>query len=48
MAEQFKNQGGAATMDPNPIFRWLASTIVRRVCSPQRLEKQRAKVERAP
>ena len=34
-------------MDPSPLLRWLGSTVIGRVCSTQRLEKQRAKVERA-
>ncbi len=45
MAEQFKEQGGIATMDPGPFRRWLTSTIVGRACSTARLQKQRAKVE---
>jgi 2-hydroxychromene-2-carboxylate isomerase len=47
MAEQFKDQGGVASMDPSPVARWLTSTIMSRISSPQRLEKQRAKLERA-
>jgi 2-hydroxychromene-2-carboxylate isomerase len=47
MAEQFQEQGGAATMDPNRFRRWLTSAIVRRVCSPSRLIRQRTAVERA-
>lgn len=47
MTEQFKEQGGAATMDPSRFRRWLSSVIGRRACSPARLEKQRARVERA-
>ena len=47
MAEQFKDQGGAASMDPSPLYRWLTSRIVRRICSPRRLDKQRTKIERA-
>jgi 2-hydroxychromene-2-carboxylate isomerase len=46
MAEQFKDQGGVATMDPSPLLRWLTSRIMGRICSPLRLEKQRAKTER--
>ena len=46
MAEQFKDQGGAASMDPGPIYRWLTSRVMRRVSSPRRLDKQRAKIER--
>ncbi|KAA1192581.1 2-hydroxychromene-2-carboxylate isomerase [Pseudohalioglobus sediminis] len=47
MAEEFEDQGGVAKMDPGGFSRWLTSTVVRRACSPQRLEKQRAKLERA-
>ncbi len=47
MADQFQDQGGFATMDPSAFMRWLSSAVVRGVCSPQRLEKQRAKVEAA-
>lgn len=47
MPEQFKDQGGIATMNPNPFARWLTSQVVRHVCNPQRLQKQRAKQERA-
>jgi hypothetical protein len=34
MAEQFKDQGGVATMDPSPLLRWLTSRIMGRICSP--------------
>ena len=47
MAEQFKDQGGLATSDPNPFLRWLASRIISHLCSPKRLEKRRQKVERS-
>ena len=47
MAEQFTDQGGVASMDPSPLYRLLTSRIMRGVCSPQRLDKQRAKIERA-
>ncbi|MBT4522547.1 MAG: 2-hydroxychromene-2-carboxylate isomerase [Halieaceae bacterium] len=47
MAKQFKDQGGAATMDPSPLSRWLGSTVVSFVCSGQRRDRQRAKMERA-
>ena len=46
MAEQFKEQGGAATMDPSAAFRWLSSQIMTQVVSPQRKAKKRAKVEK--
>lgn len=46
MAEQFKEQGGVATMDPSPLFRWATSRIMSWLSRPQRLQKQRAKYER--
>lgn len=45
MAEQFKEQGGVATMDPSPFRRWLTSKIVSKACAPARLQKQRLKLE---
>ena len=45
MAKQFKEQGGAATMDPSPWFRWLSSAIIRRLMSPGHLVTNRRKVE---
>lgn len=47
MTEQFKEQGGAATMDPSAALRWATSTVMTRLCRPERLRKQRAKVEKA-
>jgi 2-hydroxychromene-2-carboxylate isomerase len=47
MAEQFKEQGGAATMDPGAALRWATSRLLTSACRPQRLQKQRASVERA-
>jgi 2-hydroxychromene-2-carboxylate isomerase len=46
MAEQFKEQGGAATMDPSPLVRWLTSRLMSTLCKPGRLENQRNKIER--
>jgi 2-hydroxychromene-2-carboxylate isomerase len=46
MAEQFKEQGGAATMDPGAALRWATSKLLTRACRPQQLQKQRASVER--
>jgi 2-hydroxychromene-2-carboxylate isomerase len=34
-------------MDPSPLKRWLNSTIIGRITSPQRLARQRSKTERA-
>ena len=46
MAEQFKEQGGMATMDPSAAFRWLSSKVMSKVISPQRQIKIRDKVEK--
>lgn len=46
MAEQFQEQGGAATMDPSPPLRWATSKLLTRACRLQLLEKQRASAER--
>lgn len=46
MVEQFKEQGGAATMDPSASLRWATSRVMTRLCKPQRLSKQRARVEK--
>lgn len=46
MAEQFKEQGGAATMDPSPIRRWLQSKLLTNIMSYKRLQKQRDRLEK--
>ena len=46
MTQQFQDQGGAATMDPKPLARWLTSTIMTRLSRPQRLAKKRVQVEK--
>lgn len=46
MTEQFQEQGGAATMDPSPIFRWVTSTVMTRMSRPEHLAKKRAKFEK--
>ncbi|MDG1942733.1 MAG: DsbA family protein [Halioglobus sp.] len=46
MAEQFKEQGGAATMDPNAAVRWATSKLMTQICNPQRQTKIRAQVEK--
>jgi 2-hydroxychromene-2-carboxylate isomerase len=46
MSEQFKEQGGAATMAPKPLRRWLTSMLLTRLISERRLINQRAKTER--
>lgn len=46
MTEQFQEQGGAATMDPSRLLRWLTSTVMRRVCSAERRRRRRERFER--
>lgn len=46
MTRQFQEQGGVATMDPSPVYRWLTSTIMTRISQPERLARKRAKVEK--
>jgi len=46
MAEQFKDQGGMAAMDPSPLKRWVTSQVLRKVVNPRSLEKRRIKAER--
>lgn len=45
MAEQFEDQGGVATMDPNPVARWLTSKAISRLTDSRRLSKRRQKIE---
>ncbi len=45
MSEQFKDQGGVATMDPSPLKRWVTSRLMTHLFSPSRVEKQHEKVE---
>ena len=47
MAEQFKDQGGAATMDPSPILRRIMSKVVTHTHSEVRLVSRRRKAESA-
>ena len=47
MSDQFKEQGGAATMDPNPVYRWLSSRLINWLVGDSRLQRNRAKAERA-
>lgn len=46
MTEKFKEQGGAATMDPSPMVRWVTSRVIRRLTHPRRLFDSRRKEER--
>lgn len=45
MSEEFKEMGGAATMDPSPFRRWMTSRIMTRLCRPERTASKRAKAE---
>jgi len=45
MSEEFKDQGGAASMSPSPLKRWLASKVISHINRPGGLEKRRAKLE---
>jgi len=47
MSHQFKEQGGAAGMDPSPLKRWLSSKVIMHLNSDRRLEKRRKKAENA-
>ena len=46
MSEQFREQGGAATMDPSRLKRWLTSRVITRLNRPGRVEKAEQKAER--
>jgi 2-hydroxychromene-2-carboxylate isomerase len=46
MTEQFKEQGGAATMDPSGWRRWLTSRFISRLIRPGQLERAQHKAER--
>ena len=46
MSQKFKEQGGAATMDPAPLRRWLTSRLAMLMNSDRRFEKRRKKAER--
>ena len=46
MSEQFKDQGGAATMDPSRLMRWLTSRVMSRVSRTASTEARHAKAER--
>ncbi len=47
MAPQFEDQGGFATRSPSPPVRWATSMVLRRFSSQERVDKRRAKLERA-
>jgi 2-hydroxychromene-2-carboxylate isomerase len=47
MSQQFKDQGGAATMDPSPLARRLTSNLASYLNSEKKLMKRRLKAEKA-
>ena len=47
MDKQFEEQGGAATMDPGVVLRWLTSRVMSHASRPERLERARRAAERA-
>jgi 2-hydroxychromene-2-carboxylate isomerase len=47
MAEKFKEQGGAATMDPSPMVRWITSRVMRKLVHPDGVTSRREAAERA-
>lgn len=46
MAKQFKDQGGAATMDPSHLLRWMTSRLMTRLSRPAAVAARQAKAER--
>ena len=46
MSEQFKDQGGAATMDPSRLMRWLTSRVMTRLSRSAATEARHTKAER--
>ncbi len=46
MAEEFEDQGGLATSDPNRIVRWVTSQVMSRLFTQKRVNKRRAAAER--
>jgi len=43
MPQEFKDMGGAATMNPGALQRWLTSRFMSRLVAPQRRERLRAR-----
>lgn len=46
MTEQFKEQGGVATMDPSRLRRWMMSRVMSHVVKPAALQRRRAAAEK--
>lgn len=47
MAQQFDDQGGAATSNPSAPLRWLTSKLMSHMVSPATVERRRSRAERA-
>ncbi|MEL0203838.1 MAG: 2-hydroxychromene-2-carboxylate isomerase, partial [Halieaceae bacterium] len=47
MSEQFKEQGGAATMDPSHLTRWLTSRVMTRLSRPASVAARHRKADQA-
>ena len=47
MSEQFKDQGGMATMDPSHLMRWLTSRVMSRLSRAAHVDARHAKAEQA-
>ena len=47
MPEQFKDQGGVATMDPSHLTRWLTSRLMTRISGPAAVAARHRKAEQA-
>ena len=47
MSEQFKDQGGVATMDPSHLTRWLTSRLMTRISGPAAVATRHRKAEQA-
>ncbi len=47
MPQEFKDMGGAATMNPGALQRWLTSRFMSRLVAPQRRERLRARAEKS-
>lgn len=46
MAEQFQDQGGAASMSPKPLARWMTSRLMTRLFSESQVTKRRREAEK--
>ncbi len=46
MAQQFENQGGAASSEPSGFVRWITSKMMQKMAAPNRIIKKRAKAEK--